>query len=71
MKMSDIVQVISTVGFPIGMCLLMGWFIVSILNKYENQINLLRDTIQENTIVLNKMITTIELLHKEEKDNNE
>ncbi len=46
--MNEIMQYISTIGFPIVMCLLMF-----------KQVNELREVIQNNTIVLQKLVQKI------------
>lgn len=57
---ADIVQIISSVGFPITACLLMGWFIWKKMEKLE-------DIVQNNT---QAMIALVTELKKENKDAN-
>lgn len=53
--MNDIVQVITTVGFPIAMCLLMAWYVKYVEDKHKNEIDNLRTVIEQNTIALTKL----------------
>lgn len=57
MDMTNIVSVISSVGFPIVCCGFFGWYIV----KVESKSN---DIIQENTNTLTKLVSLIESLMK-------
>lgn len=51
--MNEIVTIISTVGFPIAMCLGMAWFIVK-------QLQQLKDVVNNNTNVINMLISKME-----------
>lgn len=53
--MENIIQAICTVGFPIVMCLLEGYYIFSRADKT-------RDVIEENNVVLAELKDTLEYL---------
>ena len=61
---SGIVQIISTVGFPIVMCLILMKFMASSNEKHESEVNHLTDTIDANTKVLTELCTLIKTLVK-------
>lgn len=62
----DIVQVISTLGFPIAACCAMGWYVKYITDKNVKQLdeirksheiaeNTIKEAIINNTIVMTKI----------------
>lgn len=53
MDVQTIIQLISTVGFPITMCGAMGWFAVDQTNKHREEVSKLNEQHEEeiNTIV--------------------
>lgn len=57
--MNDIVQIITTVGFPIAMCLLMAWYIKYAEDKHKAEIDQLRTVIEQNTVALTKLCERI------------
>ena len=61
---SGIVQIISTVGFPIVMCLILMKYMTSADAKHESEVSRLTDTIDANTKVLTELCTLIKTLVK-------
>ena len=70
--MSDIVTIISTVGFPIAACVIMGWFIkytTDMNNKNLNQmrteqldqIKIMTDAVNNNTKVVQQLVDKLDL----------
>ena len=66
MDAQAIVQLISTVGFPITMCVAMGWFVVDQTNKHreevsklneqhEKEMNTVVEAINNNTVALKEL----------------
>ena len=55
-----IVQVISTVGFPIAMCVLMFWFLTKEQETHKVEMNDLKDVIAKNNEVLASLKQLIE-----------
>lgn len=61
MEYADIiVQIISTVGFPIAMCILMFWFLTKEQETHKNEMNELKDVISRNNEVLASLKQLIE-----------
>lgn len=69
-EVSAMVQIISTVGFPICMCIVMGYYIKYLNDQHKNEIEELNSThktetqeltktIENNTIVMEKLSTKI------------
>lgn len=59
MDVSTLAQLIGSVGFPIAMCLWMAKHMQSMQERHTEEINSLRDIIQENTIALTKLVDRI------------
>ena len=66
MDAQAIIQLISTVGFPITMCGAMGWFVVDQTNKHreevsklnkqhEEEMNAVIEAINNNTLALKEL----------------
>lgn len=62
--LSGIVQIISTVGFPIVMCLILMKYMTASDAKHESEVSHLTDTIDANTKVLTELCTLIKTLVK-------
>lgn len=55
MDISAITQVVSTVGFPIAMCCLMGYYIKYTEDRHREEVSELTKAVNNNTIVLQKL----------------
>lgn len=64
MTANDIVNLISTVGFPIVMCGVLLYYIMTISKKNDDTIQGLSDTINQNSKVLTELTTLIKTLVK-------
>ena len=64
MTANDIVNLISTVGFPIVMCGVLLYYIMDINKKNDDTIKGLSDTISQNSKVLTELTTLIKTLVK-------
>lgn len=62
--LNGIVQIISTVGFPIVMCLILMKYMAAADAKHESEVSHLTDTIDANTKVLTELCTLIKTLVK-------
>ena len=60
MEITDIVSMISTVGFPIAMCVMLCWYVKSTNDSYRQDIKSLQQSIDNNTAVMNKIIDKLE-----------
>lgn len=59
MEASNIIQVISNVGFPIAMSILLMFYMRENDQKHDEEVKNLREAIENNTIVMNKLIDKI------------
>ena len=57
MNLTDILTAVSTVGFPIVCCLLLGWYVKTQNEANQKQLDEIRKDHKEET---NKMITALE-----------
>ena len=64
MTANDIVNLISTVGFPIVMCGVLLYYIMNLNKKNDDTIKGLSDTINQNSKVLTELTTLIKTLVK-------
>lgn len=60
MDITAITQVISTVGFPIAMCCLMGYYIKYTEDRHREEVSELTKAVSNNTLVLQKLIAMLE-----------
>lgn len=66
--MQEIINVISTVGFPITMCLVLLYEIKEMTDSHKEETNALKDALNNNTVVLEKILTKLNI---DERSNNE
>lgn len=64
MTANDIVNLVSTVGFPIVMCGVLLYYIMQVNKKNDDTINGLSETINHNSKVLTELTTLIKTLIK-------
>ena len=60
MEVSELIQAISTVGFPIVMCLLFMYYIKYINDQHKDEIDKLSQSINNNTLVMQKLLDKLE-----------
>ena len=56
MDVQVLIQSISTVGFPIVMCLLSMYYIKYVNDQHKDEINKLSESINNNTLVMQKLL---------------
>ena len=59
MDIAIILEVITTVGFPIAVCIALGWFVYKLYKASEKREELLRVEIKENQETNKQAIETI------------
>lgn len=64
MEITQIIEIISTIGFPIVMCLILLNYMKAENEKHDNEVKHLTDTINANTKVLTELCTLIKTLVK-------
>ena len=64
MDTAQVIELISSVGFPIVMCLILLHYMKQETAKHDNEVKHLTDTINANTKVLTELCTLIKTLVK-------
>lgn len=67
MDANTIIQIISSLGFPIVMCGALFWYMVKQHEAHKEETDHLKDTINENTKVLAELTTLIKVLTDEKE----
>ena len=62
MDIASIAQLISTIGFPIAMCIYLLFYIKSFDEKYCEQLNNMSKAIENNTLAITKLMSMIDTL---------
>lgn len=65
MDANNIIQIISSLGFPIVMCGALFWYMVKQRDAHKEETDHLKDTINENTKVLTELTALIKILTNE------
>lgn len=60
--MESVTNLITSVGFPVAMCVAMFQYIKTLTDKHQDEISDLKDTLNENTKVLTELTTLIKTL---------
>lgn len=60
--MDTITQLVSTLGFPIVMCLIMFKYMQEESKNHKEEVNSLKDSLKENTVVLADLKSMIQTL---------
>lgn len=59
MSADTIVQIVSTVGFPIAMCVALLCYIKDVADKHKQETEKFIEALNNNTLVLQKLCDTI------------
>lgn len=54
--MDNIVQIVTQLGFPIAMCLLLFWLVMKKDEAHREEMNKMSEAVNNNTIVMQKLI---------------
>lgn len=66
MNIDELNQLIVNFGFPIVACGAMAWYVKYITDKNYNEIEKLKDTINNNTLALTKLVDFLKGVNNEE-----
>lgn len=66
--MDVIVQLISNMGFPIAMCIMLVWYINNTMKSVNSTLQSLQRTVENNTMVVEKLNNRMDRLEGEEND---
>ena len=65
--LDSITAVISTVGFPIAICLILLWYINKMTEAHKNEMDSMTSALNQNTVVLAELKELIRGLKKDEQ----
>lgn len=65
---NDIVTIISTVGFPIAMCIGMGYYLVKKDEAHNAESKEFAEALNKNTLVLQKLCERLDMEEVQEND---
>ena len=68
MDINVIIQAITTVGFPIVMCICLAWYCMKLGDSHKAETDKFTTALNENTLILQKLC---DILNVERSDNNE
>lgn len=60
MDTTQIVQVISSLGFPIVMCAALFWYIIQQREEHKEEINKMSEALNNNTLAIQKLLDELE-----------
>lgn len=60
--MDTVTQLVSTLGFPIVMCLIMFKYMAEETENHKKEVDALKDSLKENTVVLADLKSMIQTL---------
>ena len=55
MDLNVLLQAITTVGFPIAMCLLLFWYIRKQSESHKSEIDKLSEAVNNNTLIIQRL----------------
>ena len=58
--MNEVVTLITNVGFPIGLTLILLWYIYDSNNKHNEEMDKMSEALNNNTLALTKLIDRLE-----------
>lgn len=59
--MQEIIAMITNLGFPIGVCLMLMWYIRELTNKHETETKEFTEALNKNTIILQKLCDKLDI----------
>ena len=60
MDIASISQLISTIGFPIAVCLICFWYINKMQETHKSETHELSEALNNNTIVMQKLVDKLD-----------
>ena len=65
MDFNSVLQAISTVGFPIVMCLIFSWYIKDLNESHKEETEKFTEALNSNTLVLQKLCDAMNVKREE------
>ena len=64
--MADIVTIITNVGFPIAICIMLMWYIRELTSKHQSETKEFTEALNKNTIVLQRLCDKLNIERDED-----
>lgn len=64
--MADIVTIITNLGFPIAVCVMLMWYIRELTTKHEAETKEFTQALNKNTLALQKLCDKLDMERKSE-----
>lgn len=61
MDATNIISVVSQVGFPIAMCLVMAWYIKYTNDQHKDEISKITEALNNNTLAVQKLCERMDM----------
>lgn len=55
----DVTTLLGNYAFPMVACICMAWYVKEIQKEHSDEVSKLRDVLERNTLVLEKLVTKI------------
>ena len=55
MDVSSVISIVSQVGFPIAMCLVMAWYVKYTNDQHKEEISKITEALNNNTLAVQKL----------------
>ena len=69
MDLSTITNLISSIGFPIAISLVLMWYIMKLNESHSNEVKALTNALNNNTVILQRVCDKLDLELDEKGDN--
>lgn len=61
MDLTSITNLISTIGFPIAISLVLMWYIMKLNDNHSNEVKALTNALNNNTVILQRVCDKLDL----------
>ena len=64
--MADIISLVTNLGFPVGVCIMLMWYIKDLSTKHLTETKEFTQALNKNTIILQKLCDKLDVEREEE-----
>lgn len=68
MDLTAVTNLISTIGFPIAISLVLMWYIMKLNESHSNEVKALTNALNNNTVILQRVCDKLDLELESEED---
>lgn len=68
MDLTAVTNLISTIGFPIAISLVLMWYIMKLNDNHSNEVKALTNALNNNTVILQRVCDKLDLELDSEED---